>query len=1058
MSKPIRNILATAALLASSIAAFSQGGTATLRGQVADPSGLVIGGATVQLVSSTTGVHYSTQTNSTGNYEISAIPPGSYALTVARDGFETATKPGVEVHAADNLSIDFAMKIGSAEQTITVESGAPLIDTSTSALGGLVDNHQLSDLPLNGRSYINLTLMQPGIVSVPNIVRTGANAGIWFSSNGATLRSNNFTLDGAILQDVNNGSTSSLSGNTLGLDGIQEYRVLTNSYMAEYGLAAGAQTVIVSRGGANQFHGSVFEYLRNSALDAANYFDKPVAANGFRRLPPFHRNNVGGSFGGPIKHDKTFFFLTFEALRESLGVTTVNNVPGAGCHGAAGATITQTACPQLTVSSLVIPSVIAPLLALYPTPNLPNNQNTYPYSQPDDEYFGQARVDHNFSSKDSLFGRYTIDDDDQVLAVTYQQFNNPRQDRHQYVTAGENHIFSPSLMNSAHGSYSRTSSQRISPTDLSGPEYSFVPGQVLGQTSVGGLTNSMGPSKSAPNTQTQDIYTLEDDVIYTRGTHSMRFGTLLNRYQQFGINQSGVTGSMTFASLTTFLQDKASSISAITPDSNLARTYRFYTLGFFGQDEWRASRRLTLNLGLRYEPTTQINEIHGISSSLIRPTQDAAYTVGKLFMNPTHHNFSPRLGIGWDVFGDGKTAVRLGAALMYDIANMGTGMLTLNSGEPPFSSTSTLSGSIAVTLPLTFPPSAIGKSGNETYQYNLKQVHFFMDNATVEQQLPFSMALSVSYASSRGIHLPSITEGNPNVATSFSADGSPFWSAAAVPANPNWGSVTVLGSMSDSYYHALQTSVVKRVSRGLQFQSSYTWSKIIDDTQGSATGDNTTTSVYRADPYSSRYDRSYSSLNMPQLWVFNALYSFPRPGFANSTLRTVAEGWGVNGIFTKHSGPPFSPVETTQRSRSGVAGGAAGNAGGIDRPNWNPAFKGNLILGSPTRWFDPSAFILQPAGTLGNVPRNALQGPSYANLDFSVRKDTPMEFLGTGGNLEFRADLFNIFNHPNFSVPSNAVFTGSTADMTEAPLNAVGSITSTISAARQVQLSLRVSW
>ena len=1065
MYQQFRSIAIITAFLFSSIAAFSQGGTAALRGQITDPTGLNLVGANVEIVNTTTGTHYTTQTNNSGSYSLANVQPGLYTLTVRHDGFETASKPGLDLHVADDLSIDFALKVGSAEQTVTVDAGAPLINTTSTALGGLVDNHQINDLPLNGRSYINLTLMQPGIIPVPNIVTTGANAGVFFSSNGATLRSNNFTLDGAILQDLNNGSTSSLSGNTLGLDGIEEYRVLTNSYPAEYGLTMGSQTVIASKGGTNRFHGSVFEYLRNSVLDAANFFDKPVAANNFRRLPVFRRNNAGGSIGGPIQHDKTFFFVTFETLHEEKGLTIVNTVPGAGCHGNAGNTITNTACPQLgTTPSVVISNVVAPLLALYPIPNLPNNQNTFPFGQPDAEYYGQARLDHVFSAKDSMFGRYTVDDDDQVLAVFYQQFINPRPDRHTYITLGETHVFSPSVLNSLRVSYSRTTSNRTSPTNLVGPDYSFVANQVLGQLVISNVA-TMGPSKSAPSIQKQNLYTISDDLIYTHGPHSFKFGTLLNRYDQYGLNASGATGQINFSTIANFLQGKDTSYSATTAGSILDRTYRFYTLGFYAQDEWRARKRLTINVGVRYEPETQINETHGLASSLINPTQDATYTVGRLFNDPSWKNFSPRIGIALDVFGNGSTAVRAGGSMMYDIANMGTGILTLNSGQPPFSFTSTFNNTALtplVSLPLTFAASTIGKSGNETYQYNLKQTKLIAYNLTVEQQLPFSTSLSVSYAGSRGIHLPSITEGNPNVATSFDASGNPFWGPTAAPANRNFGAVGVLGSTSDSYYNSLQMSVRKHITHGLEFQSAYTWSKIMDDTQGAATGDNTTTSVYRANPYNSRYDRSYSSLNLPEVWVFNALYTFHKTQFDNDTLRNFTSGWSVSGIFTAHSGPPFSVVESTQRSRSGVAGGAAGNAGGIDRPNWNPNFRGKVINGGAVQYYNPNAFILQPAGTLGNVPRNALQGPGYADLDFSIHKDTPLHWFGDEGNLEFRTDFFNIMNHPNLGVPSNVVFPGTIADATETPSANAGVITNTVGgpagASRQIQVSLRVAW
>jgi hypothetical protein len=1037
---------------------FGQAGSAILSGRITDPDGLVTVGAQVEARNLDTGIVTRVTTNDSGIYNFANLAPGKYKIVITKAGFEGSAR-SVDLHVADNIALNLALKVGSAAETVDVSGSAPAVNVTGSALGGLVDERQIAELPLNGRNYINLTLLQPGITSVPNINRAGANAGTWYSSNGAPLRSNNYTLDGAILQDINSGSTASLSGTTLGLDGIQEYRVITNSFSAEYGMSMGSQTVIVSKGGTNGFHGSVFEYLRNSALDAANYFDRPVSTNNFQRLAPFRRNNFGGSFGGPIRKDKTFFFATYETLHERLGITNITNVPGAGCHGAAGAVITNVACPQLgAVASVTVNSAVAPLLALFPNPNLANNQLTFPYSQPDTDNYGQIRVDHVISPKQTMFARYTIDDDEQNLALPFPQFTNPRDTRHQYITASDSYSVSNSVMNVFRASFSRTATNRVSPTDLTGPQYSFMPGQVLGQIIVGGLT-TFGPSKAAPSVQTQNILTFADDISYSRGKHAFKFGTLINSYRQYGLNSSGLTGQANFANMAGFLRGIPTSFSATTPGSNVSRTYHYYTLGFYAQDDWRILPHVSINAGLRYEPTTQVEEVHGMSSALINPASDPLYTLGPIFKNPSVHNFSPRLGFAWDVFGTGKTAVRGGAAILYDVANMGTGILTLNSGQPPFSSTSTVSGAaLSLVLPLSFPASAVGKSGNMTYDYNLKQPHLISGNLTVEQQLPFATVLTVSYAGSRGIHLNSIQEGNPKAAT-IQPDGSYFWASNAATLNPNWGSVTVLGSNSDSIYHALQVGLIKHATKGLQFQSSYTWARAIDNTQAVATGDNITSAVYKANPFDSRYDRGTSSLDMPHNWVFNAIYSLPTPKRSEGTFwHGLASGWAISGLSSVHSGSPFSPQITTQRSRSGVAGGAAGNSGGIDRPNWNPVFTGSVIQGGPTQFYNPNAFILQPSGTLGNVARNALRGPGFASVDLSLRKDTKLSFLGETGNLQIRTDAFNLFNHPNFSTPDNRVFAGVLANISEAPLASAGQISSTVSPARQIQLSLRVAW
>jgi hypothetical protein len=1037
---------------------FAQGGSASLSGRVVDRSNLPVVGTRIRAINSETNIVYPGETNDAGLYNLPSLPPGTYQIQVDKDGFEKLVRPDVVLHVADNISIDFTLQVGSVSQTVTVQGGAPLVDTTTSSLGGLVEEHEVEGLPLNGRNYVNLTLLQPGISPDTNMASNVYISGTWYSSNGAPLRSNNFTLDGAILQDINAGSTATLSGTTLGLDGIQEYRVITNTVPAEYGMTMGSQTVIVSKSGTNAFHGSAFEYLRNSALDARNYFDTPADSGG-HRLPEFQRNNFGGSLGGPIRKNKTFFFLTYEGLREAMGISTITDTLGAGCHGAAGATITNTACPQLgSTASVTIVPVIAPILALFPLPNLSGNVLTFPYSQPNRDDYGQIRVDEAISATDTLFGRYTIDDDAQVFGLPFPQFTGPRLSRHQYGTVSENHVHSSSLLNSFGISYSRTATHRLSPSDIIGPEYSFVSGQDIGDISIGGVS-SFGPLGATPNIQIQNIYSLKDDVFYTTGRHSLKFGALINGFRDFGLNSGTVPGSLSFSGIATFLAGEPSVEKAVTPGSILARYYSYYTLGFYAQDDWRLRPNFTLNAGLRYEPTTQMEEAHGLQSSLRNPAVDSAYTLGPVFQNPSLHNFSPRLGFAWDVRGDGKTVVRAGAALLYDVNNFMTGVLSSSPGEPPFSSTSTISNAPSFTLPLVFPPSAVGTSGDLTFQYHLQQPRLYTENLTVERQLPFSMALAVSYAGSRGIHLITDSEGNPNVAVADpAAPGGIIFPTPTVHVNPHWGNVTYYNSSGDSVYNALEVSLIKRVTKGLQFQSSYTWGKIIDNTQGLGAGENLASSTFRTDPYSTRFDRGLASFDIPQNWVVNAIYTLPSPVTEERVLRTLASGWAMSGIFTVHSGLPFNPTDAAERSRSGVNGGSNSGGSNIDRPDWNASFSGPVILGIPNEYFNPNAFMLQPAGTLGNVGRNSLLGPGFEDLDFSLRKNTKLSFLGEAGNMEFRADFFNILNRANFSEPNNTVFAGTLTDLTETPLSTAGEITSTVAPSRQIQVSLRLSW
>ena len=414
------------------------------------------------------------------------------------------------------------VEVGEVTQTVEVTAEAPLVNTTSGALGGLVDEKKVADLPLNGRNFIDLTLLQTGVTQIAGPRQTLVRYGGWFSSSGAPVLSNNYLLDGAPMTGIYGGTPASASGYTLGVEGIREYRVVTNSFPAEYGLTMGSQMVIVTKSGTNDFHGSVFHYLRNSALDARNFFDYQTAATR-RRLPNFVRNNFGGSLGGPIVKDKTFFHAAYEGLRERLGQSPLLDGIGEGCRGPAGKVVTRTECPQLgTVTSVTISPVIAPLLPYFSLPNLPNNQLTYHYSQPTNDNWGQVRADQIFSEKDSGFARYTISESGQVAQLNYPGFTRIRSSKDQFATLSESHIFSPTLLNTFRVSFSRiTLNNDPGGQKLLGPEFWFVRGLPdfiagLPSITIGGITG-WGPQSPAPNRYVKNTFTYSDDMFYTRG-------------------------------------------------------------------------------------------------------------------------------------------------------------------------------------------------------------------------------------------------------------------------------------------------------------------------------------------------------------------------------------------------------------------------------------------------------------------------------------------------------------------------------------------------------------
>jgi hypothetical protein len=1083
------------ALAALSRPAAAQLPTATILGVVKDSSGAVVPDTALTARNVETGQTRTTVSAADGSYRFSALPVGAYEVRAEHPGFQTAVRSGLTLSVTQEAVVNFSLQVGAVTETVSVTAEAPLVNTTSGSLGGLVGEQTVADLPLNGRNYIDLTLLQPGVTQAVT-PPTSLNRGLWFSSNGAPVRSNNFMLDGALLRNQQGLTSAGVTGDTLGVDGIREYRVITNNFSAEYGMKIGSQVVMVSKGGTNSFHGDVFEYLRNSALDARNFFDLKSAATGPGfRLPPYKRNQFGASAGGPIKKDKTFVYGVYEALRERLGITILDTVPSAGCHGAAGATITNTACPQLgAVASAKISPVTAPLLSQYPIPNVANNGFTYPFSQPTRDDYGQIRVDHTFSSNDNLFGRYTIDDTERLSPVTgqtYPQATTSWLSRNQYATLSESHIFSSALLNTARFSFSRTGPRLASYTTVAGPQYGFVadplnnPDQEMGVLSIGGIT-TMGPTTQGPNWLLQNIFTWSDDLFYTRGKHTLKFGTLINRFQQYDWSKDTYRGSATFGNVGSFLLGNPTQYQARVAGplgTNYAHTYLLSTVGFYAQDDWRVTSRLTLNLGLRYEFETQFHEKYGVQASLHDIQHDAAPTVGLDYLNPSLHDFSPRVGFAWDVTGDGKTSVRGGFGEFFDLAFGGTTIDPMGRQLEPFSYAPTILNPPAgsFTIPFTIPANFIPSSVPFYFDYHMRQPHLLSYNLTVERQLPGHMALTLAYAGSRGINILAARDGNPTVPQGVPLSGGcvprptgqavnlsqpTCWLGNDPYTNPNFPTIQLVQANADSHYNSLQILLAKQMSKGLQFQSSYVWSKSMDDQQGEGGGTPLGEVAYSTYPQWLYLARAVSSFDTTQNWRFNAIYRLPDLANGNSLLKGVLNGWQASGIVSLQTGYPFTPTLQANRSLSKLGSGASG----IDEPNLVAGRSSpNIVsgtsagclgvnagtpVGTPTLYFDPCAFSIQTAGFLGTAGRNILRGPGLANLDISLVKDTAIKRLGEAGKVEFRAEFFNILNHANFQIPAFTVFAG-TANP-QAPLSNAGVITATNTTSRQIQLALKV--
>ena len=1175
-----RSILWVAVLVLAAIPVAAQLPTGAILGTVKDSSGASIPGATVTVRNTDTNLTRTQMTEQDGSYRFPELPVGHYEIRVEAAGFRTETHTGLNLEVTQQGVINFALQVGATAQQVTISSEIPLVNTQDSTLGGTVNEQQMSELPLNGRNYIDLTLLKPGVNKDRN-QRNQPN-GTSFSVNGAPPRSNNFTLDGAILQTADGRSpVAGDSGNALGLDGIKEYQTVTGTFQAEYGLAMGSQIVAVSKGGTNQFHGDVFEYLRNSAFDANTFRNRGADTP----KVPLEKNQFGAAFGGPIKKDKTFFYAVYEGVRQNEGVAINNPVPSAGCHPAnataannygAGTVITLAQCPDLSldtdgtgapITSVTLSKYTAPFLAIVPLPSPGQVFDPVAGNPPSQigsdtnklsENYGQMRVDQNFSSNDTFFARYTIDN--AFLSQTqadYIYFRNTAPARNQWITLAENHTFSPTVLSTARFSFSRTRSASnllnngLTQNNGLGPE--LVPGFSTGIVDLGGAGGGpyqeFGSVNAAPTTfSLQNIYTLSDDVNWTRGKHAFKFGMLLNRFNQGDQATNSYNGQIIFGQLSDFFQDVPEQVEFAPTWANENRFFIYNTYGFYGQDDWRATSRLTVNLGLRYEFMNTPRELQGKQSHLVND-YSSLFAQGPIIQNNSLHDFSPRVGMAYDLFGNGKTAIRGGAGIYYDMGNIGSSLGGTTNGAIPFGALIDINPTCssgffnannhglapgspgfipctigdwesvlgtATAIPGGSPNSPTGTGGfplpfpgqvraaypptcqpgpgvfaqcttnpglvTPTFiDYNWHPSYMIQYNASVQQQLPWNMAIGVAYVGNHGLHLPTIRDGNPIYPTSFGPCGDPaslcvdgkvpFWnnlSPAYQNVNPNYGSDLNIATLGVSRYNALQIVLQKRTSHGLEFESSFTHSKVTDQTQGQANIQDCVASggllgTYPLDP---RVDKGPACFNVPNNWEFNVLYHFPSPQGSGFKPKVLG-GWFMSSIVSVQDGLPITPLTTLNRSNSGVLQGAQGDWVNINTPALlaaypctsqpgQPAFGSNpcayqpivynpntVVTGNPNQWFNPAMFSITPnclgpgltncsnsIGQLGDAGRNFLSGPPERDWDFSLVKDTKIGFLGEGGLLEFRAEFFNFLNHPSFSGAgiNTFVFNGNPGD------------------------------
>ena len=1076
--------------------------SASIRGVVTDAASAPVAQAAVNVKNLETDVVRTGSTDEAGKYLVLALPVGTYEVRISKSGFQDVVQSGISLVIGQEASVDLRLQVSAVKSEVKVTSDAPIVSVTTRDISGLVGEQAVKDLPLNGRSYDLLLPLNPGIVNFTSQKTGGtgisnSTTGNNFSVTGNRPQQNIFLLNGVEYTGAaeNNMTPGGPSGMLLGVEAVREFNVQRDSYSAELGKRPGGQVVIVTQSGGNRWHGAVYEYLRNNALDAANFFDQGSA-------PPFQRNQFGVSSGGAIQKNKTFLFGNYEGFRQNLHQTSVAFVPDAASRAAA------------------VPSV-QPLLNLWPQSSTeacnPACGIAAYFSSPLQtirEDFGTLRADHIFSAKDSLAGIYTVDDGGDVTATPANPFSSDILNlREQVFSLEETHIFSPSLLNTARFGFSRAGyffTGEPTPGTPAADVPGFLSGLPVGAVVVGGSAASnpqasigLAGSNNGSNLHiARNLFTYEDRVTMTKGRHQLSFGAWFQRFQSNEIIALSQYGQATFASLSTFLQGTASSFLFDPTPTKLY--WRSLFGAFYAEDVFRVNSKLTISLGFRDEFSTGWNEAHDHASNytFTDGVINSQPRIGGSLFTTNNAKFlpQPRIGVAWSPFGR-KTVVRAGFGMYNDLQDALGYRADQNA---PFNPTYSITN-FKVT-PTSFPidPTVVPAGAKLVpggVQPDMKTPTLISWSLRVDRELSPNTVLTIGYVGSHGYHeligidanepVPFICPAAPcpEVYPTYDATqavtptngptlgfpinqpkglpdsplagapvpaGSYFIPAGAQRANPALANTWTWFSVGNSSYHALQLDLRRRFSHGLSVRGVYTLSKALDDgdslnqtTAGNAPG-------LVSNPFNLAADKGLATYDARNVGLVNVLYDLPF-GRGQMFARDVegwrdklVSGWTVSSIVTAQSGFPFTPQLSYNPSNNGDTRNPV-------RPFLNPDFKGPVVLGNPTQWFNPAAFIAPPSvsGFFGNVGRNTYIGPGLATWDFSVLKNTRIrESL----NLQFRAEIFNLLNRANFNTPNLIVFTPPTATNTSGLSGTAGAITSTSTTARQVQFALKLLW
>ena len=1050
-----------------SACAWSQTQLATVFGTISDPSGAVIPGVTVTIVNQSTGLKREVLTRNAGEYRLAGLPAGTYALRADKEGFQPQVREGTALSSGSEVMVNLTLAVGGRQEQVTVAASVTAIDNSTSAVGGLLEQRSLIELPLNGQDLFAAAILEPGVSpspsSAPSLLSNGKAGQV--AMNGMRPSWTNVQIDGMDANDPVFGfSPAGASGLFLGLNELAEVRVLTQTYSAEYGRNGGGVIEMVTKSGTNQFHGSLFELHRDASLDAKNYFDL-----GTRPIPPFVRNQFGAAIGGPLVHDRTFFFTNYEGFREVQASTAIATVPNALAHrGLLPSTTNPAACtnatPNACVAVLVDPRVQQFLNLLPPSNGADNGDGTGDLITANKgntrEDHGLIRIDHNFSNTHSLFARYTIDDSSSKVPYfgtppgTYVPgFPALHLARNQYITIQDRRDLGHEVFNELRFGINRTAASTSIDDTHPGLSISLVPGRPFGTIDVAGMS-LLGNSAVIPLGDFSTVSQLQNQLSRTIGHHTVKFGAEFRRIESNGSLDFGVNGLYTFQDLSffgvqphtnnpaleSFLQALPLSFVGAGPaNSDTHRSYRQNVVSGFVQDSVRLSSRLTVNVGLRYDFYSNPTETNGRLSAIHDPMTDSRPTVGRVFAETPLDLLSPQAGFAWNIFGDGKTVLRGGSGIFRD--QLPVLLYGVNRFLPPFF------GITSFVLPsfldpqnavLTQPLDVLATTYHPKFPYALQY------NLSLEREIGRGTVVSLGYFGARGNHLPREVEANP------------FLPALGHRYNPNLSS-PLLAVLTDaqSFYNSFQFTISRRYASGFSWQVSYTWAHSVDDASTNFSIEAVNEPPTTQDPFDRKGSRGRSGFDIRHNLVANVIYELP---FGHGT---PFGGWQLSAVASIHSNVPFTPVLSfdnadVQSLLTSERPDLVGN------PYTGVCPNGSRV-GNPSCWFNPTAFALPPPGQFGNAGRNILRGPAFAQFDVALQKNLQ---LTERVKLVLGAEAYNLLNHPNFAVPSNtqspltlggngdAVFKDAAGNFA----NNAGRIFSTVGTGRQVQLMARFSF